>query len=41
LSIVNEYIKVKGNSDAKEILDDYMEYLRKQRYFVMRQRTKN
>lgn len=40
LNLVKEYIQVRGNSEAKEILEDYMEYLCRQRYFVVRERSK-
>jgi glutamate synthase domain-containing protein 3 len=35
-SLVNEYVREKGNGDASEVLDDYMEYLHLLGYVIRR-----
>ena len=35
-SFVIEYVRERGNSDASEVLDDYMEYLRSLGYVIRR-----
>ena len=35
-SLVNEYVREKGNGDASEVLDDYMEYLHFLGYVIRR-----
>ena len=32
MNLIDEYIRVRGNSEAREILEDYTEYLRKRGY---------
>jgi hypothetical protein len=35
-SFVVEYVRERGNGDASEVLDDYMEYLRLRGYIIRR-----
>jgi len=35
-SLVVEYVREKGNGDASEVLDDYMEYLHLRGYVIRR-----
>ena len=35
-SFVVEYVRERGNGDASEVLDDYMEYLRLRGYAIRR-----
>lgn len=39
-SFVNEYVRERGNGDASEVLDDYMEYLHFHGYVIRRKRSK-
>jgi hypothetical protein len=40
-SFVVEYVRERGNGDASEVLDDYMEYLHIRGYVIRRHNRKN
>jgi hypothetical protein len=40
-SFVIEYVRERGNGDASEVLDDYMEYLHLRGYIIRRNNRSN
>ena len=40
-SLVVEYVRERGNGDASEVLDDYMEYLHLRGYMIRRNNRSN